>query len=241
MSESFDESGTESEPEVPVLPTRHVDGRKRSSHGGSTLKGLGSKRIRVQSYDRTNDVDEVIARINENTPLSRRKTGRENAAGRRATSASPSCVTPRAQKVTTTPQAKSSSKGTYKKSPLYVQKTPRSEKSSHRFRFEVDDSPNVGANLLPDPPEDDGGSDLDLAPEISTIPSSPTPSPVPSRPVSPPSNPPTPNVSVALKDITTLLNTVVKRMDRMESELKQRCSTVSSSSSNEPGKTPKSA
>ena len=28
MSESFDESGTKSEPEVPVLPTSHVDGRK---------------------------------------------------------------------------------------------------------------------------------------------------------------------------------------------------------------------
>ena len=41
------------------------------------------------------------------------------------------------------------------------------------------------------------------------------------------------NVSVALKEITSLLNTVVKRMDRMDSELKRHSTSVSSSSSGE--------
>lgn len=54
--------------------------------------------------------------------------------------------------------------------------------------------------------------------------------------------PPTPspdgaNVSEALKEITSLLNTVVKRMDHMENELKQQHSTVSSSSASDTGKT----
>ena len=40
-------------------------------------------------------------------------------------------------------------------------------------------------------------------------------------------------VSVALKEITNLLNTVVKRMDRMESELKRHSTPVSSSSAGE--------
>lgn len=227
MSEYFDES----EPEVPLLLTRPVESRKRSSPENSTPKGLGSKRVRVLSRDRTSDVDEVIARINDNTPPStRRNADRENQTtpvGRRATSApSAPSLTSRAQKVATTPRTMPSSK--------YVRKTPRSEKrSSHRFPFEVD---NMGGNPLSDPRENDSDSDLDLVP--SSTPSSPPQSPPPSPP---PSTPPAPNVAVALKEITSLLNTVVKRMDRMECELKQRCSTVSSSSPNEPRKAAKSS
>ena len=51
--------------------------------------------------------------------------------------------------------------------------------------------------------------------------------------------PPTPSPDGAnvLKEITSLLNTVVKRMDRMENELKQQRSTVSYSSASDTGKT----
>ena len=56
------------------------------------------------------------------------------------------------------------------------------------------------------------------------------------------SNPPSlpePNVSKALKEITSLLNTVVKRIDRVENELKQQHTTVSSSFASETGKNAK--
>ena len=46
-------------------------------------------------------------------------------------------------------------------------------------------------------------------------------------------SPTPPNVSVTLKEITSLLNTVVKRMDRMESEFKRHSTPVSSSSAGE--------
>jgi hypothetical protein len=60
-------------------------------------------------------------------------------------------------------------------------------------------------------------------------------SPTSSRSPSPPP-PVQPNVSCALKEITSLLNTVVKRMDRMENELKRQSTSVSSSSASEGGK-----
>ena len=53
---------------------------------------------------------------------------------------------------------------------------------------------------------------------------------------SPTTSPDGANVSEALKEITSLLNTVVKRMDRMENELRQQHSTVSSSSASDAGK-----
>ena len=61
-----------------------------------------------------------------------------------------------------------------------------------------------------------GGGNLDDSFESHKL-RSPSPSPAPQ------------NVSVALKEITNLLNTVVKRMDRMESELKRHSTSVSSS------------
>lgn len=226
MSEYFDES----EPEVPLLLTRPVESRKRSSPENSTPKGLGSKRVRVLSRDRTSDVDEVIARINDNTPPStRRNADRENQTtpvGRRATSApSAPSLTSRAQKVATTPRTMPSSK--------YVRKTPRSEKrSSHRFPFEVD---NMGGNPF-----------LTLVKMTVTLTLILCHHPLLQALLrallrAPLLQPPAPNVAVALKEITSLLNTVVKRMDRMECELKQRCSTVSSSSPNEPRKAAKSS
>ena len=69
---------------------------------------------------------------------------------------------------------------------------------------------------------DDGDDDFSLTPTSH----SPTPLQSPTQP----------NVSVALKEITSLLNTVVKRMDRMENELKWHSTSVSSSSAGEGSK-----
>ena len=80
--------------------------------------------------------------------------------------------------------------------------------------LQMGEGSDMGDTLLPDPPEDDNDSLLDLESQMSN-PKQQLPSMnCPSSP-SPPS-PFTPNVSVALKEITSLLNIVVKRMDHVK-------------------------
>ena len=81
-------------------------------------------------------------------------------------------------------------------------------------------SASASADTLGDLDLYGGGGNLDDSFESHKS-RSPSPSPAPQ------------NVSVALKEITNLLNTVVKRMDRMESELKRHSTSVSSSSAGE--------
>ena len=92
----------------------------------------------------------------------------------------------------------------------------------------LDKTPNRFQSSLPLTPEVQDQHSTGDGDDDSTT-SSRSSSPTPPDPIQP-------NVSSALKEITSLLNTVVKRMDRMDNELKRQSTSVSSSSASEGSK-----
>lgn len=220
-------SDSDSEPEIPALPG--VVEKKRSRSSGST-RHCDSKRSRMSRI--RGGVDKVLATLNKDddfedftrnkrdkSSVENQRTPHTSQRSRSAPGSSTSIKTPaRTVKKVATSRSAMTNKGAHKSS---LDKTPNRFKGTPPKLAESNDELDLGDGV-DDHPED-----------LPSVPSSRSTSPTPPQT---PTLHTQPNVSTALKEITSLLNTVVKRMDRMENELKQHSTSVSSSSASEGNK-----
>lgn len=226
-------SDSDSELEISDL-IQSWDGKKRSRSDscGPTQQQKSSRRSRI-SRGRSN-VSEILATLNKDDDVYEEDTT-PNTNEKSVTVEDQSLIqTPQAGQRPQRPRSVPSSvktparKGksvTSRSEPVNQQAYKNKSKSS---KPTLDKTPNRFQSSLPLTPEvqdQHGTGDGDGDSTTSSRSSSPTPP-----------DPIQPNVSSALKEITSLLNTVVKCMDRMENELKRQSTSVSSSSASEGSK-----
>lgn len=220
-------SDSDSEPEISDL-IQSWDGKKRSRSDscGPTQQQKSSKRSRI-SRARSN-VSEILATLNKDDVYEEDTTPNTNEksvtvedqsliqtphAGQRPRSAPSSVKTPARKGKSVTSRSEPVNQQAHKNK----SSKPTLDKTPNRFQSSLP--------LLPEVQDQHGTGDGDNDSTTSSRSASPTPL-----------DPVQPNVSSALKEITSLLNTVVKRMDRMENELKRQSTSVSSSSASEGSK-----
>jgi hypothetical protein len=213
-------SESESEPELTV----EVNGKKRSlSASGRPSQHLDSASKRSRMSRIRGGVEELLASLNKDDGTQEELINKENQDSATASAfetphSRRSHSMPGSRVADNTPMRKSASvpkKSTSSTKQGAPSKSTTSKEARKASSTAIDITPNrLTADTLGDLY---GGSDLDDSSESRSR----SPSPAPQ------------NVSVALKEITNLLNTVVKRMDRMESELKRHSTPISSSSAGE--------
>ena len=229
-------SDSDSEPEISDL-IQSWDGKKRSRSDscGPTQQQKSSKRSRI-SRGRSN-VSEILATLNKDDDVYARseEDTTPNTNEKSVTVEDQSLIQmpqagqrpqrPRSAPSSVKTPARKGKSVTSRSEPVNQQAYKNKSKSS---KPTLDKTPNRFQSSLPLTPEvqdQHGTGDGDGDSTTSSRSSSPTPP-----------DPILPNVSSALKEITSLLNTVVKRMDRMENELKRQSTSVSSSSASEGSK-----
>ena len=214
-----DVSGSESsdsEPEVPVLSVESA-GKKRSftTTEKTAQQGGSAKRCRVSRI--RSRVEDILASLNKDDTIEGSTSGEENQGPFQTRHCHRSKSAPGSS-------SRGFDKTPGKKCPGIKRKAV-SHSATKSGEAHGTDTRNKSMDNTPNRFRSDVNADLDCDGDGNV-------SGAESNEHSPmPGVPRQPDVSAALKEITSLLNTVVKRIDRVENELSKRQSTSLSSSS----------